>query len=244
MSTIDPAIAKAERAQRGMRKPAAWWVVVVLVVIFLAGAGLGYGWTSVGAIEVIEPPVLAAIGVVAGIPVLIGGMFAWTNIIMRRREFGKGYGLSATSLGASIGVLFEAQPGDAVAYAIAGSLFIIAIVWLFFGFSAARSRKAAGEREQEMMRTGRLTTATVTDKGHTKFGEGTRILTSVTFTFTDAFGVQRWVQRSMVIRFEDPLQEGAQSRLWYDASDPGNDKKIVVEIAVNSTLDKVMLNRQ
>ena len=87
-----------------------------------------------------------------------------------------------------------------------------------------------------MMRSGTRTTATVTDKGYDIFRESARILTSVTFTFTDLNGVQRWVQRPMLITASDPVVEGQETDLWYDPSAPGNDKRIVVKLAVDGPL--------
>jgi hypothetical protein len=83
---------------------------------------------------------------------------------------------------------------------------------------------------------GVLAAATVSDKGYTVFHESDRILTTVTFTFTDLQGVQRWVQRTMTVSAADPIENGQETRLWYDAANPGNDRAIVVELAYRSPL--------
>ncbi|MFZ2172834.1 MAG: hypothetical protein WAW17_02135 [Rhodococcus sp. (in: high G+C Gram-positive bacteria)] len=92
---------------------------------------------------------------------------------------------------------------------------------------------AAGHRNAfaKFQHTGTSVSATVSDKGYTTFRESDRILTSVTFTFTDGTGTPRWVQRHMAIHASSTIVDGQQTRLWYDATDPGNDSRVTVELA-------------
>ncbi|NMM92248.1 hypothetical protein B2J88_49795 [Rhodococcus sp. SRB_17] len=114
-------------------------------------------------------------------------------------------------------------------WALGAGFFVVAL-------AAARSRVRLMESQEEVVRSGEPVPATVSDKGYVIFHESTRIFTAVTFTFTDAEGLQRWVRRTMVVRAENPVINGQQTQLWYDRNDPGNDARIVVKLAVDSPL--------
>jgi hypothetical protein len=239
MSTIDPV---AVRLARRNRRPGNARVVIALVLQFAGGLGMGYGWLSLfGATmfegeDTFEPAASSLVGVIGGLPVAIIGSILWMGIIMKRPELGIFFGWSAFWLGGGIGVALAArgvgQPYLLTVIAIA--CIALAVLFLGFGVWASRRRSTAKRREADIMRTGIPTTATVSDRGYTVFHESNRILTNVTFTFTDPQGVQRWVQRPVLIRAEDPVVNGQETRIWYDRTNPGDDKRIVVELAVQS----------
>ena len=84
------------------------------------------------------------------------------------------------------------------------------------------------------MKSGTLTTATVSDRGWEDVHPSRDSLGTPTFTFVDSVGVQRWVTRTMVINRHNPLDNGDTTRLWYDPNHPGNTKRIVIEAVLNA----------
>ena len=150
-------------------------------------------------------------------------------IFLRRADIGVGYGAAAALVGAGSGVLLAAASG--VPLVIGVALLALGLLLLLLGVRAASGRRAQEARDQQTMRAGTVTTATVTDKGYDFFRESARILTTVTFRFVDLQGTERWVQRMMIIQQANPVVEGQETQLWYDARNPGDEKGIVVELA-------------
>ena len=56
-------------------------------------------------------------------------------------------------------------------------------------------------------------------------------LTVVTFTFRDHHGTQRWVQKWMRQSPRYAVQEGQETRLWFDPERPHDTSRIVVDLA-------------
>lgn len=237
MSTVDPSIARRERAER---RPSNIRVVVVLLLLLAGGLAAGYGWGGFGAMmqaEPDEPPVLVLVAIPVGMLLAITASIAWGAIVLKRSDLGIMYGNATVLAGAGIGVIVVAAgSGPAFVTLIGYGLLALAVVCLVLGITAAGDRRRRADAEERAMRSGTQVTAVVSDKGYTVFHESNRILTTVTFAFTDLQGVQRWVQRQMLITAEDPIQNGQQTRLWFDAANPGDDKAIVVELAYRSPL--------
>ena len=115
-----------------------------------------------------------------------------------------------------------------------GCAAIAAIVLLggLLGLGRARRQRAS---DGALMKTGTLTTATVTDKGYDELWEpGEDLLAEPTFRFVDSAGVARWVTRAMVVDRERNLREGDTTQLWYDPKDPGNTKRIVIKAVIDA----------
>ncbi|WP_431277812.1 hypothetical protein [Leifsonia poae] len=238
MSTVDPSIA---RRLRESRRPSTVRVVVVLLLLFVGGLLAGYGWGSFGRMidaELDVPDVSILIAIPVGMLLLIGSSIAWGAIVIKRSDIGIMYGNAASLAGGGVGALIASgsYPDPAVVAIIGVALLVLAVICLALGGWAAATRRRRARADEETMRTGTLATATVSDKGYTVFHESNRILTTVTFTFTDRQGVQRWVQRMMTINAADPIENGQETRLWFDAANPGNDRAIVVELAHRSPL--------
>jgi hypothetical protein len=180
-----------------------------------------------------EPPWTAIVGIIGGLLLTILGSIGWAGMLLRRPDIGLGYGAAAVLLGAGTGLLVAASPNDfpAVAVGIAVALFVLGALFLLLGVAAAASRRRQRARDARTAGSGTLTTATVSDKGYDFFHESSRIITAVTFTFRDLQGTQRWVQKTMVIEQADPIVVGQETRLWYDAANPGDTRGIVVELA-------------
>ncbi len=232
MSTIDPAIVQLRRRRR---PPSSAVAAVLLVARFAGGFGLGLGWGGMSLTSFDEADLLwqYPVGIVAGMILTIGGEIAWMFVVMKSANLGLGHGWAASLLGGGIGLWTVASrfggPGPAVL--IAAVLIALGTASLVLGVIAAASRRRQVRREEELIRTGTVTTATVSDQGYDFFHTSSKILTTVTFAFTDRFGQQRWVQRLCLIQQSDPLVNGQATRLWYDPDDPGNDRAIVVEAA-------------
>lgn len=237
MSTVDPTIARRERAER---RPSNVRVVVTLILLLVGGLAAGYGWGGFGtmmATQPEEPPVLILVAIPLGMMLAIGASIAWAALVMKRGDLGIMYGNAAVLLGAGAGViLVSAESGPAFVTTIGYGLIALAVVCLVLGIAAAGARARRENADEAAMRTGTQVTAVVTDKGYTMFRESDRIFTTVTFGFTDLQGTQRWVQRPMLITAADPIQDGQQTRLWFDPANPGNDRAIVVELAHRSPL--------
>jgi len=238
MSTIDPGIAKQQRAAR---RPSNVRVVVTLVFLFLGGVALGVGWGGFGwmvDLETEQVDVLTAVAIPVGMTLTVIALIAWASLITRRGDLGLMYGNAAVLFGAALGVVLVSQrvDDDGVLTLVAVGLVVLAVGALVLGLVAAASRRRAVSRAEDARRSGRQTTATVTDRGWTIFHESTRIFTTVTFSFVDLAGTQRWVQRQMVVHAEDPVENGQATRLWFDPADPGDDRRIVVELAQDNPL--------
>lgn len=232
MSTIDPTIARKRRQDR---RPSTVLVFLVLALLLVGGFALGFGWGSFGAFdESIDPPLLTISAILLGMPLTIICLILWAGIAMKPGDVGIGYGAAVSLFGAGAGVLTatRAMKEPFVATLVGYGILALGVLCVIAGVSAAAARRRQDAFAREIMQGGRLTTATVTDKGYVFFRESTKILTTVTFTFVDLNSVQRWVQRPLLIRAESPVVDGMETRLWYDPTDPGNDRKILVELAL------------
>ncbi|MGK9147955.1 hypothetical protein KXS11_10050 [Plantibacter flavus] len=238
MSTIDPGIAKQLRAAR---RPSNLRVVVTLLLLFAGGCALGFGWGGFGWMvdldtEQVDGLVAAAIPV--GMALTVISSIAWTFLVARRGDLGIMYGSTAVLLGGALGVFLVSQRVDdrGMLSLVVIGLLVLAAGALILGLVAAAARRRSVTRADDAVRSGRETTATVTDRGWTVFHESDRIFTTVTFSFVDLAGTRRWVQRQMVIHAAHPVENGQETRLWFDPAKPGDDRRIVVELAQQNPL--------
>lgn len=235
MSTVDPIAARKLRANK---RPGPVGIVLALGFQFIGGLAAGYGWPHLAVLEDAEPPVLALTAIIVSIPILVLSSIAWTALAIRSSNLGLALGGTLAWLGATLGVGTAAAQLDyppLLTWAGGGCLLIFLLLGCL-GIIGARARRNAARREADVMRTGTMTPARVTDKGYVSFSDSAKILTTVTFTFHDAGGVQRWVQRALLITAAEPVVDGQETMLWYDPTDPGNDKKIVVQLAKDMPL--------
>lgn len=230
MSTVDPEIARAKRA---MRRPSIALVIILLLLLLAGGMLCGYGYAGMASFESVgEPPIGAIVGAAGGMPLTIFASILWTWAVIKRPDIGLAYGFAAVLFGAGIGVMLESRGrADDVASWIAWGLVGGGGLLLVLGIAAAGGRTSQSRRDRETLRTGTLTTATVTNKGYDFFRESSRILATVTFTFVDLQGTRRWVKKTALIEQSDPIVDGQTTRLWYNAAEPGDTKQIVVEAA-------------
>ncbi|MFJ5956136.1 hypothetical protein ACIQC5_09275 [Paenarthrobacter sp. NPDC092416] len=235
MSTVDPV---ALRKLRASKRPGPVSIMLALAFQFIGGLAAGFGWPHLAEFEGAEPPALAMAAVISSIPLLVLSSIAWMGIAMKHNRLGLTLGGTIAWFGAAAGVTLAAvELGNppTLTWVAAGCL-AICLLLAGLGIWAAQKRRALAAREQAVMSAGAATTATVTDKGYVVFGDSAKIFTTVTFTFRDGSGVQRWVQRPMLIDAAEPVLDGQETTLWYDPMDPGNDQMIVVKLAKDSPL--------
>lgn len=239
MSLIDPA-AKAQA--RAGRKLGPLPMAICAIVLLLFGVVAGYGWSSISAAgEDGDPDVAALVAIPLGMLGGIVSLIIWGGMSLRRKRFNFGTGFGLLAIGIGFGFFWTANftdPGRAdvpllwliglVIFGIGALALALNLIGLLVG--AGRKRT-----QHQVMQSGRETTAEVTDQGYVRFRESSKIITSVTFTFRDGQGLQRWVRRTMLINESAPVLNGQKSRLWYDPVETGNDKKIVVEMARNAS---------
>lgn len=238
MSTTDPGIAKRQRAAR---RPSNLRVAITLLFLLLGGFALGVGWGGFGwmvDLDTEQVDVLIVAAIPLGMALTVISSIAWAFLVGKRSDLGVMYGNTAVLVGGALGVVLVSQrvDDDGVLTLVALGLLVLAAGALTLGLLAAASRRRAVTRAADARRSGRETTATVTDRGWTIFHESTRIFTTVTFSFVDLAGTQRWVQRQMVIHAAHPVENGQTTRLWYDQANPGDDRRIVVELAEDNPL--------
>jgi len=235
MSTVDPV---ALRKLRANKRPGPLAVALTLAFQFVAGLAAGFGWPHITAFESEEPPGLALAAIISSIPLIVLSSIAWTAIVMKHRKLGLTLGGALMWLGAATGVAVAAVGLEypAILTWIGVGCLVVSLFLVLLGVMAAQKRRLVAEREAGVMSTGIMTSARVSDKGYVAFRDSARILTTVTFTFHDSSGVQRWVQRPLLINAAEPVVDGQETTLWYDPSDPGNDKKIVVKLAQDMPL--------
>lgn len=231
MSTIDPSLA---RVQRQGRRPSLARVVFLLVLLFAGDFGLGAGWGGFGLFDGEgEPPWFSIVGAVGGLMATILASIGWSWTIIKRADVGIGYGMAAWFVGGGIGLLTVVlQNGSpALGLLIGAGLLVLGVVFLVLGIAAAAARGRQKARDKQTLSSGAVTTATVSNKGYDFFRESPRILTTVTFTFVDLQGTRRWVEKTMLVEQGDPVVDGQETRLWFDPSNPGDVRGIVVELA-------------
>lgn len=92
-----------------------------------------------------------------------------------------------------------------------------------------RLRNRARSARRDRLRSGAHVTGQVTDDGLAVFGDTPNIkLATIAITFRDLQGSQRWVTSMSVQSPSNPIKVGDSVDVWFDASDPGNVKRIVV----------------
>lgn len=227
MSTVDPDAARRARAARTPQQRDQ----VLPGILTFAGAGiLAASISSMGnspddwSVELSTfLMLLGAAGSVIGALAAFGGVFLWVGATIKNpRLLGWSMVIALGLLGAGIGTAITGQAVLPIVLIAVGAVLAIlgVIVW--------RRRNGHIDVEDEIIRTTTPVTGVVTNQGYSHFSESSRILTSVTYAFTDAQGTRRFVQRSAVIDARDPIVEGEAVDIWYDRQNPSDEKRIVV----------------
>lgn len=227
MSTVDP---DAARRARAARTPQQRDQLLPGILTFVGSGALAASISSMGAspddwsVELSTfMMLLGAAGSVVGALAAFGGLFLWMGAIIKNpRLLGWSVGVALGLIGAGIGT---AVTGQAVLPVV---LIAIGVVLAILGVLVWTRRNGRIDVEDEIIRTTAPVTGAVTNQGYTHFSESSRILTSVTYAFTDAQGTRRFVQRSAVIDARDPIVDGEAVDIWYDRQNPSDEKRIVV----------------
>ncbi|WP_217185037.1 DUF3592 domain-containing protein [Streptomyces sp. AC495_CC817] len=227
MSTVDP---DAARRARASRTPTERDQLLPGVLALLGAAALAVSIASMGRTPddwSVEQSTLSlllgAAGSLIGALAVIGGLLGWVRTTTKNpRLLGWSVPIGLALVGAGLGLLLMGQT------VVALSLLGVGVVLGALGVVVRGRRSARLDVEEEIMRTSTPVTGQVTNQGYTHFGDSSRILTSVTYAFSDAQGTRRFVQRSAMIEADDPILEGESVDVWYDRQDPSNEKRIVV----------------
>lgn len=235
MSLTDPVAVRREKEAREQAKgwtPYAVQLFVAMIALFLAG-----GWATGRSISApIDDPGAQLWWLPLGIGSDVVGLLMWATwitICLRRGLPGTiGIALSIVALG--LGLQISVEQSWPI-YVWGGGVALMGLGVL------ARMRRAAVRRQVAATQaTGWETTGTLTDlKGpDLQESQGSQgVLTVATFTFRDLAGVQRWVQRPMLIRRGEDFPIGTTTRIWLpargigDAGKSDTGAKIVVELS-------------
>ena len=235
MSLTDPHETRRLRTER--RRPVVRGIVSLVLLASFAVAGFVWGRLFADGIDTAD----AALQAVA----IVSGIIAWGGfLIFSIATFGSWrggplvLGLALFLLGA--GLTWPALQGGASLLDFPGWLGLLFItfgvfVWVMTFVARGRQRRRS-ERELQTLSNGVETAATVTRVPPGPNAASRGLWAAVTFTFTDAAGSQRWVERTMLIRRAGDVKVGDTTRLWYDRADPGADQGIVVELARDNPL--------
>ena len=202
--------------------------------MLFGGFACGYGWGGIAlhTADGGQPPTIIAAAVIVGMVSVLAGIAFW---------WGHGLGVPLAGatifIPASVGLWLVARPFPEAALQrwTAIALLVLGVLLLIAHLARERVRRRRAAELTDARRRGHKTTATVTDRGYDVLED--RLLTAVTFTFNDLEGRQRWVGRPVLIRARNPVAVGQTTRLWFDPRDPGNQRRIVVELAEDNLFD-------
>ncbi|MFT4288877.1 hypothetical protein [Nocardioides sp.] len=245
MSTIRPVSSAEQLARRGGGPSVGKQVTLAGLGVACAG---GVGW-CLSRITSDQPPLWAFAAIPCGI--VIWGLFlavvAWSsNAALGAPVTGPlvvrpGLYLAAVcgAGGAAVLVCAQSRPSlPAAAYLV--PLGLAVVFSALAGVGALRRGWRAAARKRARQRT--HTTGLVTDDGLAGFFPGPNPkLARITVRFSDQAGQQRWVQPLTRQLLSRPLAEGDQVDVWYDASDPGNLRRI--EVAADNGVSRIVPTR-
>ncbi|WP_243874935.1 hypothetical protein [Arthrobacter woluwensis] len=237
MSTIDPdAVARAKAAKIPQAQDL--WVpgLAVLLGAFVTAYSITAFVSVIGMDDEDPEPWqwilrITALTVAAGATIV--GLNTWVARSVRNPRlpgFGAAQALACASAAFGTTVVAPAPAWFREPRMIPGTWWLAGIA-LFLGILSVVSwgaRAADRRREDETMRSGRLTTGVVTNQGYDRFHESNRILTSVTYSFDDLNGTRRFVRRPAMITADDPVVTGELVDLWFDPARPDHLKTIAV----------------
>jgi len=235
MSITDPVAAR--RARQARRRPVRRAVVTVVLLATSLVAGASWGWVHVIGFE--------EAGAGLSTTAFVASLLAWFSfLVFSIVTFGSWraapFVLALALLLLGGGLLWPGlQAGESV-LAFPGwlaLLFVVLAAALATAASVGMARRARREESDRLVRAGgteAVATVTAVPPGPDPGSRG--LWARVAFTFTDLAGTRRWVERSLLIREAGDVRVGDTTRLWYDAREPGNDRLIVVELAVENAL--------
>lgn len=230
MSIVDPE--EVRRLRSGRRRPVVRAVVTFLLLTACAIAGYSWGALSVVGFETPD----AGLEVAA----IVCSVLAWASFLLFSIATLGSWRAGSLVLGGAlavfgVGLIAPRAQGAVAVLEFPGWLglsFVALGVLVWVGTVVARAKgRQRRTREERTVSHGVETRGTVTrvPRGPNPTSRG--LWAPVTFTFTDAAGVQRWVERPLLIHREGDVKVGDTTRLWYDADDPGDEAAIVVQLA-------------
>lgn len=206
-------------------------------VLLLSGLAAGWSITLCLQTDVLAdganmgPLALVAISLI----VAVCAMIAWSGAADPRRALTLWHGLAGVSAGAGSGVLIAnlGSSGTGRAMVIGFGVLAAAVLLLLLGLALGAEARRKATLVDDVIRTGVKVTAFVAHKGYEGFGESSQVNTPVRFEFTDAEGVERQVEKRMMILSSDPIEKGQETDLWYDPANPDDVDRIVVQLQLD-----------
>ncbi|WP_067439821.1 hypothetical protein [Nocardioides jensenii] len=207
--------------------------VLNLAVLLVSGVMVGWGLATVLSSEQVSASAadvglrLAALGFVVGVAALT----AWSRIADPRSGLTVWHAAATLLAGGALGVLLcglalEVDHSGWVALVL---LAAAALVW-FLASVSGRKHRAKANRERDLITSGTHTMAVVVDRGYAAIGERNMVNTFVWFEFTDTAGTTHRVRKRLLIREGDPIENGQETQLWYDASAPDDVDRMVIQL--------------
>lgn len=177
--------------------------------------------------------ILRITALTVGAGAMIVGLTSWVARSVRNPRlpgFGAAQALACASAAFGTTVVAPAPAWFQAPRMVPGTWWLAGIA-LFLGTLSVVSwaaRAADRRREEETVRSGRQTTGVVTNQGYDRFHESNRILTTVTYSFTDLSGTRRFIRRPAMITADDPVVTGELVDVWFDPARPDHLKTIAV----------------
>lgn len=206
-------------------------------VLLLSGLAAGWSITLCLQTDVLAdganmgPLALVAISLIVAVSALI----VWSAEADPRRALTVWHGLAGVLAGVGIGVLVAnlGNSGSGRTTAIGFGVLVAAALLLLLSLSLGGKARRKATLVDDVIRTGVKVTAFVAHKGYDGFGESSQVNTPVRFEFTDAEGVERQVEKRLMILSHDPIEKGQETDLWYDPADPDDVDRIVVQLQLD-----------
>lgn len=236
MSTVDPDAARREREQQ---TPTARDIALPAVVSFvqpaLAAVTLMRMIANASVNNTFDgASILALVLTFPGTGATIFGIVHWATRSARNPrlpDISAALGLVALGVAAGLSVASPppawVQPPSLKPEVIV--LGILGIAILGYSVWARRARLRKIDLEDDIMRSSPPVTGVVTNQGYdVPDGEASALLTTVTYSFVDAAGTRRFVQKWERMPMSDLSVNGEKVDLWYDRQDPSDVNRIVV----------------
>ncbi|MDO5672037.1 MAG: hypothetical protein Q4G30_04160 [Actinomycetaceae bacterium] len=113
----------------------------------------------------------------------------------------------------------------------------IPLVMSAISFLSARRARGRQRRLEKLISSGSPHQALMHDQGYTEatWEEHSGTMTTVTLSFVDTLGVTRYVQRKLTQLASSPLANGSVILMYWDPTDPSNEKKMVFVRELNQS---------
>lgn len=212
-------------------------VAAVLMATGSAWAGYGLGLTVIDANDDAPPAYVAqgaaAAGTLGGLLIAVIGAVGWLFMMDRfPRALSSWHAGGVLLLCAAPGLLVATRElGAGGWYDVAAAGLVTAgLLMLLGGSLLAARRRLRWLGELRVIAEGTPTAGIVVDSGIDPhdFEEASNLITTTTFRFVGADGTPYLLHQRVTIPLAAPIVEGQRTTVWYDPSDPLDERRIVV----------------